>query len=263
MNQAGKTNRPGEAGQGRGGLPVLKLKLMGLIAADRTVTLAGLKVAIALLDRVNGATRRCFPSYSTLADDTGLSRRSAISGVGWLVAHGYVRKVLGSRPSNQYEPAFELVKDVSPLSPQLVKQAARTGENPGSELVKRAAPKPKKEPENEPVGLPQHKTTENSNERHRGTRLDPDWQPGQRDREYARRKDFTDAEISAMRDSFVAHFTNGPGRTKTWIRWSGGNGAWGNWVRNQFKPKRGGDRQKSGGIVAGTLEDIAALEGEA
>ena len=125
MNQAGKTNRPGEAGQGRGGLPVLKLKLMGLIAADRTVTLAGLKVAIALLDRVNGATRRCFPSYNTLADDTGLSRRSAISGVGWLVTHGYVRKVRGSRPKdrskgderrpvNQYEPAFELVKDASP-----------------------------------------------------------------------------------------------------------------------------------------------------
>ena len=141
-------------------------------------------------------------------------------------------------------------------------QAARTGATPGIEAVKFAAPKPKNESENEPMDLPQQKTMEKSNEQLRGSRLDPDWQPSKRDREYARGKGFGEAEIDAMRDSFVAHFTNGPGRTKTWIRWSGGNGAWDNWVRNEFKPKRGSDRSSAGGIVAGTLEDIAALKGK-
>ena len=41
MTQARDTAQPDDAAQGKGGVPVAKLKLLRLIAADRTVTLAG------------------------------------------------------------------------------------------------------------------------------------------------------------------------------------------------------------------------------
>ena len=59
--------------------PVAKLRLLRQIAADAGVTLAAIKTAIVLLDRVNSGTGRCYPSYDSLARDTKLSRRSVIN----------------------------------------------------------------------------------------------------------------------------------------------------------------------------------------
>ena len=252
--------------------PVAKLRLLRQIAADAGVTLAAIKTAIVLLDRVNSGTGRCYPSYDSLARDTKLSRRSVINGVDHLVRRGYFRLSRGGgrEKANEYEPALQTVNDTAPFSLSETVNAASPfdaervqipttkGANQRTKTVNETAPQPEKGTWEEPLeGHPQHEAKEKFDVGTRGTRLEPNWQPDQRDRQYARRKGFGDDEIDAMCESFVAHFTNGLGRSKTWVRWSGGRGAWGTWVRNQVGFKRGGQRRGAGDSVAAVRELMA------
>ncbi len=108
----------------------------------------------------------------------------------------------------------------------------------------------------DPLGVTKRKDQKHAN---CATRLDPGRQPSEHDLEYARKQGFNDAEIDAMWASFVAHFTNGPGRRKTWTNWSGGNGAWGTWVRNQAGFSGRGAGISSGGQARGGRSEPASV----
>jgi hypothetical protein len=100
---------------------------------------------------------------------------------------------------------------------------------------------------------------EPKHDRPTATMLDQDWQPTDGDIAYARERGFTRPEIDDMAASFGAYFRDGPGRTKAWTNWHGGSGAWGTWVRNEWKRHRpgngtydadGNQHRAGGGVVA-------------
>ena len=116
------------------------------------------------------------------------------------------------------------------------------------------------------------KTEKGKSNGRRPTKLPQDWQPSAEDRDYAKQRGWADSEIDDMRDSFVYRFTAGKGRNATHLLWSGGNGAWGTWVRNQERfghrpaapagPDPGGGRARRRGPGGGLSAGLAlALDG--
>jgi hypothetical protein len=124
-----------------------------------TFTRSALAVAFCLLYRhLNGRTGRCDPSISTLADKTGLTKRSVNSAVDelrksgwWRVANGEGATVRGGR-TNSYAPRFDVVKRESGEANdtssglEVVKRSppvhAESGETQRQKVVKQASPKP-------------------------------------------------------------------------------------------------------------------------
>jgi hypothetical protein len=124
-----------------------------------------------------------------------------------------------------------------------------------------AGHEPSEEPKQHPPppngGSPPKAKSDGTNKR--GTRLDPDWRLGEADRAYARSRGFSEAEIDDMAASFTAHFTVGGGRTRTWVRWSGANGAWGQWVRRETpRALRGSGKHDAGRDRRGPPSVVAA-----
>ena len=117
-----------------------KWHLLGQIQKDCQLSCSARRTAYFIIDRYNANTQLCYPSYERMALDSGLSRRSCITGVKQLVANGYVEiirkggKIGGRTLANDYRPCFELVKNkvatsvkersevVKSLSPQSIKE---------------------------------------------------------------------------------------------------------------------------------------------
>ena len=117
-----------------------KWHLLGQIQKDSQLSCSARRTAYFIIDRYNANTQLCYPSYERMALDSGLSRRSCITGVKQLVANGYVKiirkggKIGGKTLANDYRPCFELVKNkvatsvkersevVKSLSPQSIKE---------------------------------------------------------------------------------------------------------------------------------------------
>ena len=126
-----------------------------------------------------------------------------------------------------------------------------------------------------PPGVPPRKKA-NPDGRKKGTRLDSNWRPDERDLRYASEKGYSAAEIDDLAGGFVQHFANGKGHTQTHISWSR---TWQNWVKNSAgfnKPPGflaggrsgrvdpGGDPRRAGGLVgaaARILDRDASLSG--
>ena len=97
-----------------------KWKMLRVISADPNVAPAGVEVALCLLHHLNTKTGQCNPSYSTIAEWTGLNRDTVIKGVQSLEASGLLkvdRKIdsgiqagKGQRlPSNGFEFDFSKI----------------------------------------------------------------------------------------------------------------------------------------------------------
>ena len=118
-----------------------KWHLLGLIMKDRQLSCSAKTVGYIILDRYNTNTQLCYPSYERMAQDSGLTRRSCITGVNQLVERGYAQIIIkggrigGKTLANDYRPCFELVKN-----------KAQTSEKKRSELVKSLSPQSIKEP---------------------------------------------------------------------------------------------------------------------
>jgi hypothetical protein len=88
-----------------------KWKLLQAIIADPSVDACGKLVAVRLLDHCNTKSGRCDPSYKTIADAIGYSRRHVIRAVACLAAAGWIvtkRKVTAGRlASNDFAFAWE------------------------------------------------------------------------------------------------------------------------------------------------------------
>ena len=118
-----------------------KWHLLGKIQKDCQLSCSARRTAYFIIDRYNANTQLCYPSYERMALDSGLSRRSCITGVKQLVANGYVEiirkggKIGGRTLANDYRPCFELVKN-----------KVATSEKKRSELVKSLSPQSIKEP---------------------------------------------------------------------------------------------------------------------
>lgn len=65
----------------------------------------------------------------------------------------------------------------------------------------------------------------------REERLSDNWKPDAKDREYAKSKFWTDAEIEKEAENFLEHYTNGKGRKEKRPEWSK---SWQTWVRNNY-----------------------------
>lgn len=102
-----------------------------------------------------------------------------------------------------------------------------------------------------------NRTKEVSNAK-RGTRLEPTWQPTEQDREFATSRGLDSGHTA---EQFRDHWHAKPGQAGVALDWKA---KWRTWCRNEAKwtAERLASRPRSGGIVTGTLEDIAALEGE-
>ena len=92
----------------------------------------------------------------------------------------------------------------------------------------------------------------------RGARLEPTWQPTEQDREFAASRGLDSGHTA---EQFRDHWHAKPGQAGVALDWKA---KWRTWCRNEAKwtAERLASRPRSGGIVTGTLEDIAALEGE-
>ncbi len=93
--------------------------------------------------------------------------------------------------------------------------------------------------------------------------LPPDWRPTPGDLEYARSKGMCEEQAIEEARSFYSHFTNGPGCGTKWKGWSGGNGAWGTWVRNcrpwsEHDPRRPKEQVMPGKIDAPVFAKVKA-----
>lgn len=97
-----------------------KWKMSKVVSADPTVTPAGVEVALCLLHHHNTKTGQCNPSYSTIAEWTGLNRDTVIKGVQSLEASGLLKvdRSIGSGhqasrgqrlPSNSFEFDFSKI----------------------------------------------------------------------------------------------------------------------------------------------------------
>ena len=82
--------------------PIERLGWLNTLQADRTLCPAAVRVAIALANRVNGQTGQLNPTISTLANDVGMSPRSAERAVGELQYLNYISVVKKWR-YNHYE----------------------------------------------------------------------------------------------------------------------------------------------------------------
>ena len=102
-----------------------------------------------------------------------------------------------------------------------------------------------------------NRTKEVSNAK-RGTRLEPTWQPTEQAREFAASRGLDSGHTA---EQFRDHWHAKPGQAGVALDWKA---KWRTWCRNEAKwtAERLASRPRSGGIVTGTLEDIAALEGE-
>jgi len=118
-----------------------KWHLLGLIQKDPQLCCSARRTAYFIIDRYNANTQLCYPSYERMALDSGLTRRSCITGVKQLVKNGYVKilrkggKIGGRTLANDYRPCFELVKNQD-----------STGEKERSKLVKSFSPQSIKKP---------------------------------------------------------------------------------------------------------------------
>mgnify|MGYP006407257627 CR=1 FL=1 len=102
-----------------------------------------------------------------------------------------------------------------------------------------------------------NRTREVSNAK-RGTRLEPTWQPDEQDRGFAINLGLDSGHTA---EQFRDHWHAKPGQAGVALDWKA---KWRTWCRNEAKwtAERVASRPRSGGIVAGTLEDIAAIESE-
>jgi AraC-like DNA-binding protein len=82
--------------------PIERLGWLNTLQADRTLSPAAVRVAIALAYRVNAHTGQLNPTMSTLAIDVGMSPRSVERAVGELQHHNYISVVKKWR-YNHYE----------------------------------------------------------------------------------------------------------------------------------------------------------------
>jgi|SRR6516162_1447992 len=71
--------------------PLTKMRFMDAALADLGHGLA-YAVLTKLVQRCNGQTGECFPSYGTLAKDVGASRRGVIGAVGHLAQRGWIKR---------------------------------------------------------------------------------------------------------------------------------------------------------------------------
>ncbi|WP_375144125.1 helix-turn-helix domain-containing protein [Bradyrhizobium sp. Ash2021] len=81
---------------------LLKWKMLQAILLDRSLSPAAKVVAALLLDRYNTKTHRCDPSYQTLSEDTGYTRRQVIRGASELRQQGWITASRGaSKPATR------------------------------------------------------------------------------------------------------------------------------------------------------------------
>ncbi len=239
---------------------------------ERTDLSPGSKLSYGRLLQYAGRDGVAFPSVATLGREIGVKERRARE----LVAELEAAKLIARRPAPGKTNRFVFLWQDWIGTPRQDRAAPAGSRRPprqdraGEETQGRDSP-----PQAAPVGGPLHDHNgslftepeqETSNEQastkpRRGKRLETDWQPDARDREYARGQGYSEIEINAIALNFVAYYTNGPGRSKTWVQWHGGNGAWGTWIRKETShPSRGpgvprggdarGNRGRPEGVVA-------------
>ena len=75
---------------------LLKWRMLQAIMLDRSLSPAAKAVAARLLDRYNTKTHRCDPSYQTLSEDTGYTRRQVIRAASELRQQGWITTSRGA-----------------------------------------------------------------------------------------------------------------------------------------------------------------------
>lgn len=85
------------------------------------------------------------------------------------------------------------------------------------------------------AGAPPTDTSKPKKER--GTTIDPNWRPNETDRQFARERGFTEAEINRIYPAFVDYWVGKAGANAAKRDWSA---TWRNWMRNESK--QGKDR---------------------
>lgn len=138
------------------------------------------------------------------------------------------------------------------------KQMARAGVSPSPSPSKQETPTDvgaKKELENLPEFF-DRRTKGNGHARTRGTRIADDWQPDERDREFARSLGL-DPERTAVQ--FADHWRAKAGKDGVALDW---HAKWRTWCRNEAKwaAERLSNRPKPGGVVAAVRESMAERE---
>src|SRR5690348_11738953 len=82
-----------------------KWKVLGSIAADKSLPSSAVKVAWVVFDHHNSTTGKCYPSRETIATRLGITIRSVALALAALERGGYLlRKRRGRGHSNSYAP---------------------------------------------------------------------------------------------------------------------------------------------------------------
>jgi hypothetical protein len=102
---------------------VERLAWLAGLAANPAITLASLKVAVALANRHNAKTGRLNPSVSMLASDTGLVDRSVRRGLDQLRASGFVHVAKSSGGHPNATNHYRLETPDSPVTPPLTSES--------------------------------------------------------------------------------------------------------------------------------------------
>ncbi|MEA3152588.1 MAG: hypothetical protein QOK44_177 [Betaproteobacteria bacterium] len=145
---------------------LLKWRMLQAILLDRSLSPAAKAIAARLLDRYNTKTHQCNPSYQTLSEDTGYTRRQVIRAASELKQQGWISTSRGvsKLPSNEFDFAWlkitdeapekvqtddthvtsseaKVIKLETPLSPPGDNSATLTGDFSAAKLVSDLSPK--------------------------------------------------------------------------------------------------------------------------
>ncbi len=104
-----------------------KWMFLGAVMADPKLPGSARSVAYFMLNHLNTATERCDPSLIGLAEQMGMSERSALTGIEELIKRGYFERISrgGGGVNSKYRACWERLKQASLNTP---KQTADIGE---------------------------------------------------------------------------------------------------------------------------------------
>jgi hypothetical protein len=229
------------------------------VKADADLPASAFKVAFELGQHANrkrfGETGHltAWPSLETIAAGIGMSPRTARGMARRLAEAGHVEVKTGHGPG--HPSTYTLCKNRQPAA-ALNRQGTaafdeakpagcdtKTGRElphkTGSRLPTNHLSKPSEEPsESLPAG---EGARAKKGQQDRQRRIDPSWQPSQRDCEYGIEKGIDPSAIDAVAEKFVDHHQ---AKGSTFADWSA---AWRNWCRNEVKfAAERASRQQSG-----------------